>query len=118
MQESSIDYFLTDSVYLTGNAQTTVSGGVAGYAGGLLGLGREFSVGDQWRFSLEAHVGAAGGGGVNVGRGLLGGARVEVDYILDPKNAVSVGLGVLQSFNGGMQAPVLQLGYKHRFTTS
>ena len=118
MQESSIDYFLTDSVYLTGNAQTTVSGGVAGYAVGLLGLGREFPIGDQWRFSLETHVGAAGGGGVDVGRGLLGGARVEVDYILDPKNAVSVGLGMLQSFDGGMRVPVLQFGYKHRFTTN
>lgn len=118
MQESSIDYFLTNNVYLTGNAQTTVSGGVAGYAVGLLGLGREFPIGDQWRLSLEAHVGAAGGGGVDVGRGLLGGARVELDYILDPKNAVSIGFGVLQSFDGGMRVPVLQLGYKHRFTTN
>lgn len=118
MQESSIDYFLSDSLYLTGNAQTTVSGGVAGYAVGLLGLGREFAVGDQWRLSLEAHVGAAGGGGVDVGNGLLGGARVEVDYILTAANAVSVGFGVLKSFDGGMNVPVLQLGYKHRFTTN
>jgi hypothetical protein len=118
MQESSIDYFLSDNVYLTGNAQTTVSGGVAGYAVGLLGVGREFAVGDQWRLSLEAHVGAAGGGGVDVGNGLLGGARVELDYMLTPTNAVSVGFGVLKSFDGGMNAPVVHLGYKHRFTTN
>jgi hypothetical protein len=117
MQESSIDYFINKKTYLTGNAQTTISGGVAGYAVGLLGLGHEFDLGETWRMSLETHIGAAGGGGVDVGRGLLGGARVEIDYILSSNNAVSLGLGVLKSFNGGLDTPIAQLGFKHRFKT-
>ena len=83
MQESSIDYFISTKTYFTGNAQTTISGGVAGYAVGLLGLGHEIDLGEVWRLSPEAHIGAAGGGGVNVGKGLLGGARVEADYVLN-----------------------------------
>ena len=117
MQETSIDYFVSDKTYLTGNAQTTVSGGVAGYAVGILGLGHEFDLSDFWRFSVEAHVGAAGGDGVNVGKGLLGGARFEADYILNSDNSISLGLGFLKSVDGGLNVPIVQLGYKHRFKT-
>jgi len=117
MQESSIDYFISKKTYLTGNAQTTISGGVAGYAVGLLGLGHEFDLGKLWRISLEAHVGAAGGGGVDVGKGLLGGARVEADYLLSSNNAVSFGVGLLKSVDGGVNVPIVQLGFKHRFKT-
>lgn len=90
---------------------------MAGYAVGLLGLGHEFDVGDVWRFSIEGHVGAAGGGGVDVGDGLLGGARVEADYLLNCNSSVSLGLGLLKSFDGGLNVPIVQFGFKHRFTT-
>ena len=45
--------------------------------------------------SLEAQIGAAGAGGVNVGKGLIGGARVEADYVLNSKSSLSLGLGIL-----------------------
>ena len=117
MQESSIDYFISTKTYFTGNAQTTISGGVAGYAVGLLGLGHEFNIGEVWRLSPEAHIGAAGGGGVDVGKGLLGGARVEADYILNSESSLSLGLGILKSFDGGLKVPIVQLGFKKRFKT-
>lgn len=117
MQESSLDYFISTKAYFTVNAQTTISGGVAGYAVGLLGLGHEFNLGEVWRLSPEAHIGAAGGGGVNVGKGLLGGARVEVDYVLNSDNSLSLGLGILRSFDGGLNVPILQIGFKKRFKT-
>lgn len=117
MQETAIDLFLTDSVYVTGNAQTTVSGGVAGYAVGLIGLGYEARFSDTWRLSLEGHLGAAGGGGVDVGKGLMAGLRTEIDYILSPANSLSLGVGRLRAIDGGMDVPIIQLGLKHRFTT-
>ena len=117
MQESSVDFFISKKTYFTGNAQTTISGGVAGYAVGLLGLGHEFNIGEVWRLSPEAHIGAAGGGGVDVGKGLLGGARVEADYILNSESSLSLGLGILKSFDGGLKVPIVQLGFKKRFKT-
>jgi len=117
MQESSLDYFISTKTYLTGNAQTTISGGVAGYAVGLIGLGHEFNLGEVWRMSLETQIGAAGGGGVNVGKGLIGGARVEADYILNSKTSLSLGLGILKSFDEGLNVPIVQLGFKNRFKT-
>lgn len=117
MQESSVDLFLTDSLYLTGNGQTTVHGGVAGFAIGLLGLGYEVDLNDTWRAAVEGHIGAAGGGGVDVGDGLIGGLRAEIDYKISEQGAVSLGAGMLRVRGGGMDVPVLQIGYKHRFTT-
>jgi len=117
MQESSIDYFINSKTYFTGNAQTTITGGVAGYAVGLLGLGHEIDLGELWRMSLETHIGAAGGGGVNVGKGLLGGARIEADYVLNSDSSLSLGLGILRSFDGGLNVPIIQLGFKKRFKT-
>ena len=117
MQETSIDLFLTENVYLTGNAQTTVNGGVAGFAIGLLGLGYEFELNDSWQLALEGHIGAAGGGGVDVGSGFIGGLRAEIDYLLSSKNAVSFGFGILKSNVGGMRIPIFQIGLKHKFST-
>ena len=65
-----------------------------------------------------AAVGAAGGGGVDTGGGLVGAARVELDYNLSDTLSISAGLGRLQSLRGGGARPVtLHLGFKTRFST-
>ena len=117
--ETSLDLFLTDRIYFTGNAQTAVLGDVGGYAVGLLGLGYAMPLNDSWTVSLEGHIGAAGGGGVNTGGGLMGGARVELDYALRKNLAISVGVGTLQSLrgSGGARPLTLHLGMKTAFTT-
>ena len=118
MQESSIDYFLGRNLYVTGNGQTTLHGGTAGYAVGLLGLGYQFDLGSRWALSVEGHVGAAGGGGVNTAGGVVGGLRAEVDYYVTENWAVSLGLGHLAALRGtGMSSNVANLGVKIPFTT-
>ncbi|MBL4750136.1 MAG: hypothetical protein JKX71_06055 [Amylibacter sp.] len=117
--ESSIDLFLTDRIYFTGNAQTVAHGDAGGYAIGLLGFGYAMPLNNTWTVSLEGLAGAAGGGGVDTGGGLVGAARVEVDYALRQNMAISVGLGTMQSLRGGGGArPItLHLGIKTAFTT-
>lgn len=118
MQETSLDMMLGKHVYLTGNAQTTMDGGVAGYAIGLVGLGWTGKIAPRWDISFEGHVGAAGGGGVNTAGGLIAGLRAEVDYALSDKVKLSLGIGQLRSLKGGGMAPaVVQLGLKLPFTT-
>jgi hypothetical protein len=118
MQESSFDYFLSDRLYVSGNGQTALQGGVAGYAIGMLGLGYEFDLGERWAISFEGHIGAAGGGGVNVAGGVLGGLRAELDYRVTDNWAVSVGLGHLAALRGnGLSSNVATLGIKIPFNT-
>jgi hypothetical protein len=117
--ESSLDLFLGERFYFTGNAQTAVLGDVGGYAIGLLGFGYAMPLGKTWTVSLEGQVGAAGGGGVDTGGGLVGAARVELDYALNDNLAISAGIGTMQSLRGGGGARplTLHLGFKTAFTT-
>lgn len=116
MQESSLDLFLTDHLYLTGIADTTLQGGVAGYAMGLVGLGWTTPIAPRWDLAFEANIGAAGGGGVQTAGGLVGGVRAEVDYRLSDAAAITLGLGKLQALGGDGMAPlVVQVGLKLPF---
>ena len=118
MQESSIDLMLGRHLYLTGNAQTTMGGHVAGYALGLVGLGWTQPLAPRWDIAFEGQIGAAGGGGVNTSGGLVAGLRAEVDYALSDRLHLSLGLGQMRTLQGGGMAPVVaQLGLKIPFTT-
>lgn len=118
MQESSIDYFVGERLYVTGNGQTTLDGGAAGYAIGMIGLGYAIPLNDRWTLSLEGHLGAAGGGGVNTGGGIIGGLRAEVDYRVSDRWSLSLGLGRLTTLRGtGMAPNLLTLGVKIPFIT-
>lgn len=118
MQESSADMFLGERLYLTGNAQTALGGEVAGYAIGMLGLGYEMPLSDRWTLSAEAHLGAAGGGGVNTAGGPVGSLRAELDYAIHDDLRLSMGLGQIRALkDGGFSAPVAQVGLKLPFET-
>lgn len=118
MQESSFDYFLRDNLYVSGNGQTALHGGIAGYAIGLLGLGYQLELAPRWAVSLEGHIGAAGGGGVNVAGGVVGSLRAEVDYRMTDTLALSLGLGRMRALRGnGLDSNIATLGLKIPFTT-
>ena len=118
LAETALDLFLTDRTYFTGNAQTVMLGDAGGYAVGLLGLGYAMPIADKWTVSVEGYLGAAGGGGIDTGGGLMGGGRLELDYKLSDTLAISGGVGILKSLRGGGAEPVtLHLGFKTSFTT-
>ncbi|MCB1388594.1 MAG: hypothetical protein KDK12_05530 [Rhodobacteraceae bacterium] len=118
MQETAFDYFVGRRLYVSGSALTTIRGGAAGYALGLVGLGYEIPLADRWSLSLEAQLGAAGGGGVNTAGGFVAGLRAEVDYRVGDSWRLSMGLGQLTALQGGgMRPATLSLGLKIPFTT-
>lgn len=118
LAESSLDLFLSDRFYFTGNAQTVMAGDAGGYAVGLLGLGYTIPLNDHWSISAEGHLGAAGGGGVDTGGGLVGAGRVELDYWLSDQTALSAGIGLMRSLRGGGASPTtFHLSFKSRFST-
>jgi hypothetical protein len=114
--EASVDLFLTRNFYFTGNAQTAISGDAGGYAVGQFGIGYEIPVSTRWTISPEIYVGAAGGGAVNTGGGLIAGGRVELDYALNDTVKLSLGLGKFVS-RGGAAPLTAHLGLKIPFTS-
>ena len=118
--ESSADLFVGKHLYLTGNAQTVAGGHAGGYAIGLMGLGYEIPLNNRWTVSVEGMLGAAGGGGVDTKGGLVAAAKVEVDYAINDKLAISAGIGKMQTLRGGgggAKPVTFHLGLKTRFTT-
>jgi len=117
--ESSADLFVGKHLYLTGNAQTVAGGHAGGYAIGLMGLGYELPLSNRWTMSVEGMLGAAGGGGIATNGGLVAMGKVELDYAVNDKLAISAGVGKMQTLrgSGGAKPVTLHLGLKTRFTT-
>lgn len=117
--ETSVDLFVGKHLYLTGNAQTVAGGHAGGYAIGLMGLGYEFPLSKRWNVSVEGMLGAAGGGGIDTGGGLVAAAKLELDYAINDKVALSAGIGKMETLrgNGGAKPVTFHLGLKTRFTT-
>ena len=99
--------------------EAAVQGDAGGYAVGLLGFGYAVPLNNTWTVSVEGHIGAAGGGGIDTGGGLVGAVRVELDYALKDNLAISAGVGTMQSLggSGGARPLILHLGLKTAFTT-
>ena len=81
-------------------------GDAGGYALGILGAGYQFDLAARWNLSVEALLGAAGGGGVATNGGLIGGVRTELDYALTDGFHLTGGAGYLTTLEGGGMAPV------------
>ncbi len=97
--------------HLLGQAGIATHGGAGGYATGQLGLGwltgRLADTG--WRLGAEASVGAAGGGAVKVGGGLVAQAQLQARYSLSPQWALQADAGWLRSRQGSLSSPLLGL---------
>lgn len=104
--ETTVDVFVTDHLYLTGQASTAFTGDVGGYQLGLFGLGWHGMVHRDFSASFEVLVGAAGGAGVDTKGGLIAGARAEVDYWMSDDLALTAGLGYVQSVQPNGMAPL------------
>ena len=91
--ESTLDLYFGENLYVSGGAHTVVDGMAGGYAMGTVALGWDQPVTDRWSVSAEGFAGAAAGGGIATGGGLIWGARAEVDYALTDNLKLSVGTG-------------------------
>ncbi|MDA9369022.1 hypothetical protein N9R41_00315 [bacterium] len=117
--ENSVDLFITDNIYLIGNAQTVISGNAGGYAVGLLGLGYTKPINNSFSYSFEIYSGAAGGGGIDTKGGMSKAMRLEVDYNLKDNLALTLGAGRLSAQNSknGFNSMTTHIGLKTKFTT-
>ena len=96
---------------LVGRAGIAAHGAAGGYATGQLGvgwLGRAL-FDERWRFGAEATLGAAGGGGVAVGSGLIGQAQGVARYAVTPAWALQIDAGALRRHNGPLATPFVGL---------
>ncbi len=103
---------------VVGQAGIGVGGNAGGYATGQLGLGwLTAAVADPaWRFGAEASLGAAGGGGVNVGGGLIGQAQLQARRALSPDWSLQADAGWLRSRSGSLSSPFVGISAVFSFS--
>ena len=103
-----------------GVLQATIAthGDAGGYATGQLGLAwlSARRPDSRWRYGAELSLGAAGGGGVRTGGGLIAQAQWIGRYELSPNLALQVDAGWLRSPGGVLSTPVLALHTVYSFS--
>lgn len=115
-----LDYFLTPNWFLSGQGLAAYSGNAGAYMKGLVGAGYRQPITGPWFVEAEALVGAAGGGGVAVGGGLVAQGNASVGYQLNKSLAVMATAGRIQAARGDFKANVLgvSLGYQFNLFTA
>jgi hypothetical protein len=113
-----IEKFLTDSVYLTGQAHGAYTGDAGGYAVGLIGAGWEIPLREDGRLSFNAEfaAGAAGGGGVDVGGGAIIQPQVGLTWRLSQQFAARLEAGRVIALDGKLDSNVMGLGLTYEFS--
>ncbi len=113
------DIFLNRKVYLTGQAIGAYDGDAGGYAAGLVGVGYTAPLWKNSRllFNAELLGGAAGGGGLAVGDGLVSQAMLGLSYRTSRATSLQASLGRIKSNDGNFEADVLNLTFGMRFSS-
>ena len=83
---------------------------------GLFGAGLQQGLGEHWFAEVEGLVGAAGGGGLATGSGLVVQANASVGYRLSPSLSLMFSAGRMAAPNGPFKAKVAGLGLAWQFT--
>jgi len=113
------DVMISESLFITGQTMAAYDGGAGGYAVGLAGLGGEWILARRspWVAGLEALVGAAGGGGIEVQGGLIAQATAGIGYRFQGVHGVWLRYGRSGSIRESLGRNVVSLDYSFRFST-
>ncbi len=103
--------------FLTGQGIAAYRGEAGAYMTGLVGAGVRQKLAPRWHAEGEALVGAAGGGGLRMGGGLVAQANLGLAYQLQPQLALMLTVGRMHALRDAFKADVFGLSLNYHFTT-
>ena len=110
------DYFISPNWYLTGQGLAAYAGNAGAYMTGLVGAGGRLNISDNWFVEAEALIGAAGGGSLNTGSGLVAQYNLGLGYQLTPALSIQLTAGQIAAPNGSFRANVIGASLGYQFT--
>ena len=111
-----LDYFVTPNWYLTGQGLAAYAGNAGAYMTGQVGAGTQWPLSERWFVEGEALIGAAGGGGLAVGGGLVGQVNAGLGYRLSKSLSLLATAGRINALRGDFKANVAGLALAYQFT--
>lgn len=114
-----LNRYLTDAIYLTGQAHSAYGGDAGAYSVGLVGVGyrtRKFSYG--LAAGAELMVGAAGGGSVDTSGGAVMQPMVYLGMDLTDAVALQLGAGRIKSLKGSLDSNIVDMSVSFSFGTA
>lgn len=111
-----LDAFLNNNLFVTGQAEGAYDGGAGGYATGLVGLGGRYSIPaiPSVYVGGELLVGAAGGGGISVGGGVIAQPMVNLGVEFDSRLGLELGYGYVSARGTQLRANVIDVAMVYR----
>jgi hypothetical protein len=103
------DYFIGESLYVTGQGLAAYRGQNGAYMIGLAGAGWHRPLSRRVFIEVEGLLGAAGGGGTAVGSGVVGQLNAALGWQMGDRTALQLGVGRLAARRGGFAANVVGL---------
>ncbi len=116
-----LDYFLPSDpsashFFMTGQGLAAYAGKAGAFMTGLVGAGVQVPLTQNWFVEGEGLVGAAGGGGLAVGSGLVGQANASLGYRLSESLSLIGSAGYMAAVRGDFKAKVVGLSLAYQFT--
>jgi hypothetical protein len=113
------NYYLNDSVYITGQARSAYGGYSGGYAVGLIGLGyRTPKTHSGFYVGTDMLVGAAGGGLVDTSGGAVIQPMVYLGMDVSKGIGIKLSAGRIKSLKGGLDSNLADLAINLKFGTA
>ncbi len=109
------DYFVEPHIYLTGQGLGAHTGDAGAYMTGLLGAGVHQTLSKKTFIELEALAGAAGGGGLNTGSGMVYQGNMNLGYQLNKQLSLIASYGQMKAANGDFHAHVYGVSLAYQF---
>jgi hypothetical protein len=113
---AQLDYFVSPHTFVTGQGLAAYRGDAGAYMTGQIGIGLQQSLSQFWSVEAEVLAGAAGGGGLAVGSGLVMQGNGSLRYRLSDTTSLMATAGRIQSINGDFKANMVGLSVAYQFT--
>ena len=113
-----INLNLSNNVYVAGQTSFANFGNAGAYGEGLVGLGLQSNqmFNESVSFFLQALGGAAGGGGISTGEGLIIKPSFGFNYKLNDKLSLRTAAGLIKAKGGSLNSTTLNIGVTYQIS--
>lgn len=113
-----LNFSLSKFLYVAGQTSFANFGNAGAYAEGIVGIGLKTSsfINDRATLFGQFLAGAAGGGQISTGEGLIIKPSVGANWSLSDELSLRGALGYVKAFGGDLSSPFLNMGISYRFS--